>query len=387
MNLDRRRFLISSAGAAAMAGGFAAGAPFPLPSPRAGVAPAPRKLKLLVLGGTRFLGPAIVRRAQERGHELTLFNRGKSRPGLFDAIEQIHGDRDPKKDEGAGLKQIAGRKWDACLDTSGFYPRIVKASCDALAENVGHYVFVSTVSVYAKDDTPGADETAATGTLTDPANEDMGKEFERYGPFKRLCEEAVEAAFPGRTANVRPGYIVGPEDNSDRFTYWPARVARGGEVLAPGTPDDPIQVIDVRDLGAWLVHLAEAKTAGIFNAVGPEKKTGIGAVLETCKKAAASDASFTWIPWEFLEKQGEKGDEGIPIWMPPIPKYAGYHARSGAKALKHGLTLRPLPETVSDLLAWWKSLPEDRRAKPRAGMTPAREAEILAAWRAAAAGR
>jgi len=338
----------------------------------------PQKKKILILGGTGFLGPAFVTAAQARGHELTLFNRGKTRPELFPNLEKLQGDRDPNK--GEGLKALEGRKFDAVLDTSGYYPRMVRASAELLAPNVGQYIFISSVSAYAKNDTPGADESAATATLADPNVETMGKNYENYGGLKRACEEAAEKALPGRVANVRPGYIVGPEDRTDRYVYFPLRFERGGEMLAPGSPSDPLQIIDVRDLAEWLVLLVERNTTGIFNAVGPEKPWTMGEMFAACKEVTGKDTKLTWVPGDFLLKNGEDGEGALPIWAPPIGDYAGMHLRSNARAIQTGLKFRSPVLTTRDALAWFKNLPEERQGKVRAGLSPEREAELLSLW-------
>ena len=335
----------------------------------------PQPKKILILGGTVFLGPALVEYAQSRGHTLTLFNRGKTRPNLFPDLEKLRGDRDPKK--GDGLKALEGRKWDAVIDTSGYYPRMVKASAELLAPNVKHYTFISSVSVYEKNDKPGLDETDKVGTIPDPTVEEMGKDFANYGPLKYLCEQAAEKAMPGRTCNVRPGYIVGPGDPSDRFTYWPLRVAKGGEVLAPGTPSDPIQVIDVRDLAGWIIRMIEDNTTGVFNGIGPEKRLTMEGVLNASKASSKSDAKFTWVPADFLEKNGV-GE--LPIWVPPQGETEGFHRRSLGRALKAGLTFRPIKTTIDDTLAWFKTLPKERQDALRAGLPAKREAEVLELW-------
>ncbi|MDY7227303.1 epimerase [Hyalangium rubrum] len=368
MCTSRRHFLQYSLSAASL---LALG-------PQALAGPAKNKKKILVLGGTGFLGPAFVTAAQARGHTLTLFNRGKTRPDWFPETEKLRGDRDPKKDE--GLKALEGRKFDAVLDTSGYYPRMVQASAELLAPHVQQYIYISSISAYASDQTPREDESAPTAKLADPTVETMGTNYENFGGLKRLCEEAAEKALPGRVANIRPGYIVGPLDGSDRFTYWPVRFDKGGQMLAPGTPEDPIQVIDVRDLAEWLVKVVEDNTTGIFNATGPEKPWNMGGVLATCKKVTGKDTKLTWVPAEFLAKHGESGDGSIPIWMPPTGKTAGAHLRSNAKAVKAGLKFRPTSVTVKDTLKYFKELPEERRNKPRAGLTPEREAELLALW-------
>ncbi len=341
---------------------------------------APTKgLKILILGGTNFLGPACVEAARARGHTVTLFNRGKHNPDWFPDVEKLHGDRDPKKDK--GLSALKDRKWDAVLDNSGYYPRTVKASAELLAPNVGHYTFVSTLSVYADTETENQDETGKLLTIADPTVETMGKEFENYGPLKALCEKAAEEAMPGRVAVVRPTYIVGPGDTSDRFTYWPARFARGGDVLVPGTPQDPVQIIDVRDLAEWMIRLAEAKTAGVFNALGPVPPLKWGTLVEACQAAGNKTAKPIWVNAEFMAKFIKPDDDvGIPIWIPPVGKTKGFHTFSAARSVKAGLTYRPVATTVNDTLKWWNSQTEERRAKPRAGLTPEKETEILTAW-------
>ncbi len=336
---------------------------------------------LLVLGGTAFLGPEVVEAALARGWKVTLFNRGKTNPQLFPDLEKLHGDRDPAK--GDGLKALEGRRWDAVVDTSGYVPRQVLASASLLAPAVRQYLFVSTISVYADNGKPGADETAAVGTLEDTTVEKV--DGESYGPLKALCEQAVEKAMPGRTTVVRPGLIVGPNDPSDRFTYWPVRVAKGGEVLAPGTPQDPTQFIDVRDLGNWIVLMIEKNRTGVYNATGPKQPLPIGELLASCKRVSGSDAAFTWVPNAFLEAQQVAPWSDMPVWVPPVGDMAGFARVSIARGTAAGLTFRPVDDTVRDTLAWWKTVPEERRAKMRAGLGAAREAEVLAAWRAEAA--
>lgn len=341
-------------------------------------AAAPPGKTLLVLGGTMFLGPEVVEAALARGWTVTLFNRGKTNPGLFPDLEKLHGDRDPAK--GDGLKALEGRRWDAVVDTSGYVPRHVAASASLLASGARQYLFVSTISVYSDNSKPGADETAAVGTLADPTVEKI--DGESYGPLKALCEQAAEKAMPGKTTIVRPGLIVGPNDPSDRFTYWPVRVARGGEVLAPGTPQDPTQFIDARDLGRFIVELLEKNRAGVFNATGPKEPLPMGELLASCKRVSGSDASFTWVPAAFLEAQQVAPWADMPVWVPPVDDMAGFARVSIARALAAGLTFRPVDETVRDTLAWWKTVPEERRAKMRAGLVADREKEVLAAWRA-----
>jgi 2'-hydroxyisoflavone reductase len=372
MTTSRRQFLQYSLAAAALT---ACGTG--LKATSGDGAPAAKK-HILVLGGTGFLGPAFVTAAQARGHKLTLFNRGKTRPELFPDVEKLHGDRDPLK--GEGLKALEGRSFDAVLDTSGYYPRMVRASAQLLAPHVGQYIFISSGSAYAKNDTPGADESAETATLADPNVETMGKNFENYGGLKRACELATEQALGGRATLVRPGYIVGPEDRTDRYVYFPLRYDKGGEMLAPGSPEDPLQIIDVRDLAEWLVLLVERNTTGTFNAVGPEKPWTMGEMFAACKEVTGKDTKLTWVPGEFLLKNGEDGDGAIPIWAPAFGAYAGMHRRSNARAVKAGLRFRSPVVTTRDALAWFQALPEERRNQLRAGLPAEREAQLLSLW-------
>jgi 2'-hydroxyisoflavone reductase len=336
---------------------------------------APVRKKILILGGTGFLGPATVEAAMARGHEITLFNRGRTRPGLFPGVEKLHGDRDPRI--GDGIRALEGREWDAVIDNSGFFPRIVSASARLLAPRVKRYVFISSISVYAENGVEGADETARLATMADPTVEDMGKDSENYGALKALCERAAEEAMPGRVAVVRPGFIVGPDDPSGRFTYWPVRIDRGGEVLAPGAPGDPVQFVDVRDLGEWLVRVAEDGATGIFNATGPQRRLAWGKLLEACRDTASAPGKLTWVNADFLELQ--KG-VNFPIWVPYRGETLGFHAWKIDRALAAGLRFRPYAATVEDTLAWYKSQPRGGRVK-LAGPPAQREAEVLAAWK------
>ena len=325
-----------------------------------------------MLGGTGFLGPQVVEYALKRGHSVTLFNRGKTRPGLFPKLEHLQGDRDGK------LDALKDRKWDAVVDTSGNVPRIVKMSADLLAPNIKHYLYVSSISVYVDTSKPG-DETATLATMDDPKNEEVLK---NYGALKALSEKAAETSMPGKTTVVRPGLIVGPDDPSDRFTYWPVRIAKGGEVLAPGGPEDLVQVIDAADLGVFLVTLIENNTTGVFNATGPEKTLTMGAMLDACKAASKNDAKLVWVDADFLEAQNVEAWSDMPVWVPNKGETAGFAKVSIEKALKAGLTFRPIAETAKSTLAWFHTLPEARRAKLRAGLTAEREAKVLAASKA-----
>lgn len=304
---------------------------------------------------------------------------------MFPDVEKLYGNRDPEKfaDDPEptgpkGLESLKERQWDVVIDNSGYVPRITRASAELLAPNVKQYIFISTVSVYAKHDTPGADESAELGAMADPTVEDLGPPYENYGPLKALCEQAIEKAMPGRTTIVRPGYIVGPNDPTDRFTYWPVRLDRGGEVLVPGTPDDPVQIIDTRDLGDWTILLAERGTIGVFNAVGPGERLPMKSMLEECRKATSAAPTLTWVDTKFLEATPEVN---FPIWTPAEGEYAGFGLRSNARAVKAGLKFRPVADTAKDTLAWFKTLPAERQETLKAGPKPDAEAAILGAWR------
>ncbi|RKH52959.1 NAD-dependent epimerase/dehydratase family protein [Corallococcus aberystwythensis] len=377
MKLSRRGVIQAAAALSAVQVLGCASSPKAGPSAGDDKGTAPGKpLNILILGGTRFLGPALVQVAQARGHTLTLFNRGKSNPGLFPDVEKLQGDRDPNK--GEGLKALAGRKWDAVIDTSGYVPRIVKASAELLAPNVGQYVFISSVSVYKEMTKKNLNESDAVGTIPDETTEDVGETS--YGPLKALCEQAAEAALPGRALNIRPGLIVGPDDGSDRFTYWPLRVAKGGEVLAPGDGEDPVQVIDARDLAAFIIRNVERRTMGIFNVTGPVQPMKIKGMLEDIRTATGSDARFTWVDAAFLEQQKVTAFGDMPAWVPRTGPESGIGDVSIARAVQAGLATRPLVDTVRDTLTWFRALPPDRQEKLRSGLSAEREKEVLAAW-------
>ena len=331
-------------------------------------------MKILILGGTVFLGRALVTAALARGHQLTLFNRGKSNPQLFPEVESLHGDR------ALDLSPLtrADRRWDAVIDTCGYLPRVVRLSAETLAERTDHYTFISSLSVYADASQPGLDEHGAVGKLADESVEVV--DGETYGPLKALCEQAVERALPGRALVIRPGLIVGPYDPSDRFTYWPHRVAQGGEVLAPGEPGSPVQLIDVRDLAEWTVAMIEARASGIYNAAGPEQPLSMGELLETCRVAGGSDATFTWVDEAFLLAQGVQPWSDMPLWIPASdPASAGFHRFDCRKAIAAGLRFRPVADTVRATLAWDAGRPAEHAW--RAGITREREAELLARWK------
>ncbi|MBI3723125.1 epimerase [bacterium] len=326
-------------------------------------------MKLLVLGGTIFLGRHVVSAALERGHEVTLFNRGTRSPGLFPGVEKLRGDRD------GGLDSLRGRKWDAVLDTSGQLPRVVRASAELLRDAVSHYTFVSSVSVYESFAREETDESCPVARLPAGAREEEGG-LEGYGARKALCEEAVARALPDRALSVRPGLIVGPHDPTGRFTYWPARIARGGSVLAPGEPDRAVQVIDAGDLARFLVSCAESRATGVMNATGPAVELGMGRLLEECVAVLGSDARLTWVSDAFLTGKGVVPFQDLPLWV--LESDEGFFRVSSAKARARGLAFRPIAETIRATHAWHAALPES--ARPAAGLSPAREAEILEAW-------
>jgi 2'-hydroxyisoflavone reductase len=380
MTIDRRTFVLGSlaAGAAGVAAACAGNDratrdTMAAPAPRPAATP-PAKKSILVLGGTGFLGPHVVTSALARGHTVTLFNRGKTHPGLFPEVEKLLGDRD------GHLEALANRKWDAVVDPSGYVPRIVKMSAELLAPNVKQYVFISTISVYAKEDVVNADESLPVATIPDETNEDVKA---NYGALKALCEKAAEAAMPGRVANLRSGLIIGPGDPSGRFSHWPTRLAAGGEVLAPGDGSTPVQYIDGRDLGAWIVRVIEDGTVGTMNALGPEKRVTMKDVLDACNRALGGKAKLTWVDADFLDKQDVGPWSEMPMWIPNKDDYAGFGTLQNTKAVKAGLVFRPIGDTAKDTLAWLETVPEDQRAKARStGIKPDKEAKVLAAWKA-----
>jgi nucleoside-diphosphate-sugar epimerase len=328
-------------------------------------------VKLLILGGTVFLGRHIVETARQRGHEITLFTRGERNPDLFPDVEKLRGNRD------GGLAPLEGRRWDAVIDTSGYVPRVVRASAELLKDAVAHYTFISSISVYAGFETPNMDETATVGTLPGEGVEEITGET--YGPLKALCERAVEDVIPGRALIIRPGLIVGPHDPTNRFTYWPRRVARGGEVLAPDRPDRAAQFIDARDLADWIVRMVEAGATGVYNATGPAERLAMGHLLDVCNAAGGGSATFTWVPERFLLDAAIGPWIELPLWVPET-EGAGFSSVSITKALAAGLTFRPLDVTVRDTLAWDVGRPAG--TEYRAGLDAEKERETLRRWHA-----
>ncbi len=385
---NRRDFLTHlglAGGAAALSLGApgalqAAASPMFVPRPMAGAAP--RRIKLLILGGTGFIGPHQVRYAVERGHEVTIFNRGRSAPGVFPGVEELTGDRAT-----GDLKSLAGRKWDAVIDNSASRadaPMWVKDSAGLLKNAADQYLFISTRSVFSDlSKVPGTVDAPLLNKTNTP-NWREGQPFP-YGLAKSLAEAEVRAAFGNRSTIVRPGLIVGPGDETDRFTYWPVRIERGGEVLAPGDPHvDRIQVIDVRDLCEWAVRLCEAKTYGTFMGVGPENGRSMSEFLYGIAGSTTAPLTWTWIPREFLATQGIRPYAEMPVWRPPTPGFEGFARFDLSREVAAGLTFRSLADTTTATLAYHHGRDAARKAKLSAGATAEKEAAVLKAWHAQA---
>ncbi|MGE3175456.1 MAG: NAD-dependent epimerase/dehydratase family protein [Planctomycetota bacterium] len=382
----RRSFLTRSlaGGAAAMtAGPLLAGASAASRPARQRMAATFRaKQKILVLGGTGFLGPAFVEAALAAGHTLTLFNRGRTNPKLFPDVEKLQGQRRrPRPDRpdapAQDLEALKGREWDAVLDTSAYFTGEVEDVAAILQGNVQQYVFISSLSVYRslEQSADPVDEDSPLCECDDKYTMSLGQNFENYGALKRYCEEAAEAAFPGAATRVRPGYIVGPGDPTDRFTYWPVRFQRGGECLAPGPMDNDLQFVDVRDLGEWLVHLIEQRAAGPFNAVGFDGPMTTAEFLYTGKGTLNHQCTFTWVDDAFLEENEVSPWGEMGCWT---PKAKNGHS-SNRRALAAGARYRPIAETIKATAEWAATRGADHQW--RAGMKPEREAELLAKWK------
>jgi 2'-hydroxyisoflavone reductase len=379
MNLTRRSFVQM----AAIGGMLGAAGVRPGSATLSRLGPsAPKPLRILILGGTGFIGPYQVRYAVERGHHVTVFNRGRRQADLPASVEHLQGDRNDD------LEALKGRYWDVVIDNPTTLPVWVRDAASLLQGHADQYIFISTLSVYAANDTPDADENAPLAPYTgaDPMAETLdtfrASGGRLFGPLKALSEREAEKWFPGRTTIIRPGLIVGPNDPTDRFTYWPVRVARGGEVLAPGTPLDPVQVIDARDLSEWTIRMAEAKAYGVYNATGPAEPMGIGAMLGAMEPLAREPVRFTFADAEFLAAQQVRPWADMPTWVPPHGPSAGFARRSTRRALDRGLTFRPLADTARDTLAWFRTLPAERQAQLQAGLSAEREAEVLRTWHA-----
>jgi 2'-hydroxyisoflavone reductase len=331
-------------------------------------------MKLLILGGSVFLGYHTVHSAVRAGHEVTIFTRGRtSADGLPEGIERLQGDRD------GNLGVLEGRRWDAVIDTSGYVPRVVRDSVRLLANAADHYTFISSMSVYSGLDQPGVHEESPVLQLEDPTSENVAL---HYGALKALCEKEVMTAMPGRSLIIRPGLIVGPRDPSDRFTYWPSRLRRGGTILAPGKPDAQVQFIDARDLADWMIRMTESGSTGIYNASGPEHHMTMDGFLEYGRTVLNPLSELEWVEQSFL-LQNEVGSWiEMPLWIPGEGETADVAYLLAAdirKALAEGLTFRPLRDTLRDTAAWDAVRPQDLTR--RAGMAEAREAELLQKWK------
>lgn len=399
MTSNRRQFLASSLSAGALAS-------LGLASCRTmGGGKAREPKRILILGGTGFLGPALINAVLARGHQLSIFNSGRTekqradggRPSVVpEGVEVLVGNRDPlltaddrrlagdpdiesKRDPESprGLSQLAGKRWDAVIDTSGYFPRIVRASAEFLAPFVDQYIYVSSISVYADESRSELLETDELEVLPDPDTEDFGPNFENYGAGKAASEAAAELAMPGRTTNVRPGFIVGRRDSTRRFTYWPWRVAQGGTMLVPGTPDDPFQFIDVRDLAEWMVRCAEEGHVGVYNATGPAKPLAMGELLAACNRASGTETEFLFADHEFVRSKGVPA----PMWTPPGGDYGGLHRARIQRALTAGLTFRSTEDTARSCLEWYDSLPPEYQAYQLPEVSLENEAAAVEEWR------
>ena len=373
----RRDFVKTSVRAGGALGALGALGPLACTAPgdgnTGGDTGSPDPMRILILGGTRFIGPHQVKYALDRGHEVSIFTRGRTEPPFFhdhfERVESLIGDRNDD------LSALEGREWDAVIDNSASLPRWVAMSTELLKGSVSRYLFVSSISAYADFASVGIDESYPVGQLSSPDAEN------EYGPGKARCEEINAEAFGDGAINVRPGLIVGPGDNTDRWTYWPIRVARGGEVLAPNSPADPVQNIDARDLSEWIVRLVETPgTGGTYNATGEVQE--FGAMLEEIRAALEADATFTWVSTEFMAEHGVRPWGHMTNWVPPEGETIGMNQVSVAAAVAAGLTFRPLGDTARDTVEWWNTLPEERRAGARAGLPAELETEVLAAWTA-----
>jgi 2'-hydroxyisoflavone reductase len=365
--------LLATGGVAAMAQESAQKAAAVVPAPSTAPFTPVKPLRILILGGTGFIGPHQVRYAVSRGHKVTVFNRGRANDRLPAGVEQLEGDRNGK------LDALKNRTWDAVIDNPSTLPRWVRDAAQLLKDSAGQYLFISTISVYADDSKLNQDEDAPLQVLKDPTTEDPGNGA--YGGLKALAEQEAKKAFGAHTTIVRPGLIVGPGDMTDRFTYWPVRIARGGEVLAPGNPTDPVQFIDARDLAEWTIRLLEQRVFGTFNATGPSSPLTIAEMLYGIRAVTTADVHFTWVPAEFLEAQKVGPWMDMPVWVPSSGETAGFATRSIRRALDKGLTFRPLADTARDTLTWQATRPSAEKEKPHAGITAEREAAVLAAWK------
>lgn len=331
-------------------------------------------IQILILGGTGFIGPHMVREALRRGHSITLFNRGRTNSTLFPDLETIKGDR------GGDLDVLRGRRWDAVVDNSGYVPRHVENSAQVLSQNIAHYLFISTISTYASF-AQANDEESPLASIEDESIEEVNGET--YGPLKALCEKRARHKIgDDRLTVLRPTYICGPGDHTDRFSYWPVRTSSGGDMLWPGTPSHRIQIIDVKDLANFVVDSIEQRIIGTFNTVTPVNSYTMGDLLEDSQAITATTVNPVWVDEEFIDQHKIAEGRNLPIWHPKTGENAHVSSVSGARAHAAGLRNRPVRETIRDLMSWWNALPVERTSAPRAGLSAEREAELIAAWRA-----
>jgi 2'-hydroxyisoflavone reductase len=383
---SRRDFMQQGAAAfGAMALGPLARLPHlnPAHGPAIPVGDQPAPLNILILGGTGFTGPHQVRYAVARGHKVTVFNRGRRQADLPASVEHLIGDR--MTGDLASI-QKANRSWDVVIDNPTTLPFWVRDAGQILKDKTKQYIFISTISTYAHYRTAGMDEDYELAKYTGTEDPLMIKQATGglYGPLKVISEREAERWFPGKTTVIRPGLIVGPGDETDRFTYWPIRVERGGDILAPGSPNDPVQIIDARDLAQWTIRMAEQRSFGIYNATGPRSPMSMAEMLYGIRAVlpGSHELSFTWADADFLTSQSVRGWSDMPTWVPMRADNQGWGRVSISRAIAKGLTFRPLAETTRDTLEWVKTWPAERKATLRAGLKPEREAEVLTAWRA-----
>ncbi len=352
---------------------------------RGDVGRAPAPLNILILGGTGFTGPEQVEYAIARGHRVTLFNRNKTRPDFFKGrvAEELVGDLN------SDTSALEGKKFDVVIDNPTTFPAWVRNAGKYLAGNTKHYIFVSTTSTYRDESQIGIDESSPTTPMPaglDPYTLDPAAASRSYGALKTRAEQEVQTLYPGINTVIRPCLIVGPLDRTDRFTYWPARIDRGGEVLAPDSPDDPCQFIDSRDLAEWMIRVAEMREFGLYNAIGPDKPLTTAQMLYGVKAITTAGAQFTWVPWDFLRAQNVRPWRNMTVWQPPVGATAGYQRRTANRAIAKGLTFRPLAVTAKDTLDWHKTRPQKEQDATLNGeingLSMTREAEVLAAWKA-----
>jgi 2'-hydroxyisoflavone reductase len=349
---------------------LAAATTAPILGRRADAAGTPQRV--LILGGTGFIGPHTITALERRGHRVTLFNNDKESAQKFPELESLFGDRDGR------IEALNGRDWDVVIDNSGYVTRHVKLTADALEGRVSHYIFISSISAYADLSKPGIDEDYPLATLQDPGVEKVTNET--YGGLKAACETVVREVYGSRYTVIRPTYIVGPGDPTDRFTYWPARVSRGGEMLAPGTSGDPVQFIDVRDLAEFIAACVDHRHAGNYNLCNPPRSVSMGLLLDASRRISRADTKIVWVDAKFIEGRKFEGNE-IPIWSPTEGEYAGAALVKSARAEAKGLKFRPLDVTVGDTLAWNATRPPERREKLRAGLAADKERALLEQWR------